>query len=208
MIENKKFHLEYYDQNDERFQNAIEDSDELFVKNYQTDVIIYENINGTTASTEPKLDVVKQDSIRMNQPLKFGGLSGYTLYQAGYQENEFTNMTFNLIDTNNNDQSLGTVTIDLTLPEDIYILDRGVSVEISQYYLEYEFVDGEPRFVSKHPKNPAFVFKVDDPEAGDSEFSFVGIWKNIDASGENKYKLEINDFETHFVSGLTFVTVK
>src|SRR5699024_10103512 len=68
---------------------------------------------------------------------------------------------------------------------------------------EYELVDGEPRTVSKFPRNPAFVFNVISPEFDKSEFSFVGIGKNIDATGENKYKLEITDFETHHVSGLT-----
>ena len=33
--------------------------------------------------------------------------------------------------------------------------------------------------------------------------SFVGIGKNIDATGENKYKLGIQDFNMHYVSGIT-----
>lgn len=144
-----------------------------------------------------------RDSIRMNKPLKFGGFTGYTLYQSGFQENEFTNMTFKLTEIENSDSSLGELTIDLASPEKSYSLNNEITVEISEYYPEYELVDGEPRSVSKFPKNPAFIFKVHHPKTNKSEFSFVGIGKNLDASGNNKYKLEITDFETHYVSGLT-----
>lgn len=198
-IENKEFHLEYYDQEDERFKEALKNSDQLVAKNYQTDVIIYENKNDEPS----ELTEVMRDSIRMNKPLKFGGFTGYTLYQSGFQENEFTNMTFKLTEIENSDSSLGELTIDLASPEKSYSLNNEITVEISEYYPEYELVDGEPRSVSKFPKNPAFIFKVHHPKTNKSEFSFVGIGKNLDASGNNKYKLEITDFETHYVSGLT-----
>src|SRR5690625_1474157 len=203
-IENEKFHLEYYDVADDRFKDAIEKSDQLVVKNYQTDVVVYEKTDQLVNDVDPELTVIKSDSIRMNKPLKFGGLSGYTLYQSGYQENEFSSMTFKLIEIAEEEQpSQGEFTIDLASPEGSYQLSEGIIVEISQYYPDYELNDGEPRSVSKFPRNPAFVFKVYDPKTVENEFSFVGIGKNIDASGENNYKLEIADFDTHYVSGLT-----
>src|SRR5699024_10879242 len=36
-----------------------------------------------------------------------------------------------------------------------------------------------------------------------TEMSFVGIGKNIDATGDNKYKLGIQDFNVRYVSGIT-----
>src|SRR5690625_3638460 len=40
-IENKQFHLEYYDPEDDRYKDAIERMGQLVVKNYQTDAVIY-----------------------------------------------------------------------------------------------------------------------------------------------------------------------
>src|SRR5699024_1220683 len=201
-IENKHFLLELYDdEEDERFREAMEKSGELVHKNYQTDVIIYKAKNETVAGQEPELEKVTERSIRMNEPLKF---DGYTLYQSGFQENEFKNMTFKVYKTDDEEEaSLGEVTIDLTSPDNLYELDNGITVEVNQYYPDYELEDGEPRSESKFPRNPAFVFVVNGPDSDEEELSFVGIGKNIDATGENEYKLGITDFEMRYVSGLT-----
>src|SRR5690625_700774 len=45
-IENKQFIIETYDEDDERFRDALEKSGEPVAKNYQTDVIIYKSIEG------------------------------------------------------------------------------------------------------------------------------------------------------------------
>ncbi len=200
-IENKRFLLELYDENDERFKDAMEKKGELVHKNYQTDAIIYKAKENQIVGQEPELEKVKESSIRMNQPLKF---DGYTLYQSGYQENEFANMTFKLYETADADQtSLGELTIDLTSPEKTYEIDNGIKVQVTQYYPDYELEDGEPRSVSKFPRNPAFVFNVFSPDSDEGEVSFVGIGKNIDATGENNYKLGIVDFNMRYVSGIT-----
>jgi len=203
-IENKQFLLELYDEDDERFKDAMERTGEQTHKSYQTDVIIYKDKDATVAGAEPELEKITENSIRMNEPLKFGGFNGYTLYQSDYQDNEFSNMTFTIYETDDVDQSsLGEVTIDLISPEDFYELDNGMIVEVSQYYPDYELESGEPRSISKYPRNPAFVFNVFPPGSEEGEISFVGIGKNIDATGENKYKLGIANFETHYVSGIT-----
>jgi len=203
-IENKQFFLELYDEDDERFKDAMERTGEQTHKSYQTDVIIYKDKDATVAGAEPELEKITENSIRMNEPLKFGGFNGYTLYQSDYQDNEFSNMTFTIYETDDVDQSsLGEVTIDLISPEDFYELDNGMIVEVSQYYPDYELESGEPRSISKYPRNPAFVFNVFPPGSEEGEISFVGIGKNIDATGENKYKLGIANFETHYVSGIT-----
>lgn len=203
-IENKQFILEFYDEDDERFKDTFERTGETAHKTYQTDAVIYQKADTDEVSVDTQLKKVVENSILMNHPLKFGGFSGYTLYQSGFQENEFTNMTFKLFETKDKNQtSLGEITIELSSLESSYELDNEITIEISQYYPDYELVDGEPKSVSKFPKNPAFVFKVHSAESDTSEFSFVGIGKNIDATGENKYALEMIDFDTHYVSGLT-----
>lgn len=200
-IENKRFLLEYYDEDDERFKDAMERMGQLVTKNYQTDVVIYKAKETEVPGEEPELEKVMESEIRMNAPLKF---DGYTLYQSGFQENEFSSMTFKVYRTDDESAtSLGEVTIDLLDPEPKYTLDNGMEVELTQYYPDYELVDGEPRSVSKFPRNPAFVFTVIPPDSNTKEVSFVGIGQNIDATGENEYKLGIVDFELHYVSGLT-----
>lgn len=200
-IENKRFLLEYYDEDDERFKDAMERMGQLVTKNYQTDVVIYKAKETEVPGQEPELEKVMESEIRMNAPLKF---DGYTLYQSGFQENEFSSMTFKVYRTDDESAtSLGEVTIDLLDPEPKYTLDNGMEVELTQYYPDYELVDGEPRSVSKFPRNPAFVFTVIPPDSNTKEVSFVGIGQNIDATGENEYKLGIVDFELHYVSGLT-----
>lgn len=198
-IENKRFYLEFYDEDDERFKSAMERSGPV-VKNYQTDAVIYKAKSETIPGQEPELEKITEASIRMNEPLKF---DGYTLYQSGYQDNEFSTMTFEILDNEAEDSSYGEITIDLVSPEKYYELDSGFSVVLSQYFPEYYLQDGEPATRSKFPKNPAFVFHVYPPDSEKPEVSFVGIGKNIDATGENKYRLGITNFSTHFVSGLT-----
>src|SRR5699024_9778876 len=63
--------------------------------------------------------------------------------------------------------------------------------------------NGEPRSISQYPRDPAFVFEVLGPDQEEAEMSFVGIGKNIDATGDNKYKLGIQDFNVRYVSGIT-----
>lgn len=199
-IKNKKFTLETYDEDDERFTDALAKEGGMVAKNYQTDVIIYK-ANESVPGAEPELEKVMEDDIRMNHPIKF---DGYTLYQAGYQLNEFTNMTFNIHKTADADEkALETFTIDLTSPEPEYKLDNGFRVVVDQYYPDYVLENGEPRSKTKYPRNPALVLFVYPPDSDEAEVSFIGIGKNIDATGKNQYKVGIEDFQMHNVSGLT-----
>ncbi|MYL60106.1 cytochrome C biogenesis protein, partial [Virgibacillus halodenitrificans] len=82
-------------------------------------------------------------------------------------------------------------------------LDNGFKVEISKYYPDYYLNDNNiPASKTNFPRNPAFVLLVYPPDSEEAEVSFLGIGKNIDATGENDYKLGITDFEMHDVSGL------
>ncbi|HEX6594565.1 MAG TPA: cytochrome c biogenesis protein ResB [Bacillota bacterium] len=200
-VKNKKFTLETHDENDERFKEAIEKQGEV-VSNYQTDVIVYKAEESEVTGAEPKLTKVKEEDIRMNKPLKF---DGYALYQAGYQLNEFSEMSFIIHDIDDEQKKpLAKFTVDELLdPQSSYELDNGFRVEIEHYYPDYVLEDGEPRSESKYPKNPAFVFAVYPPDSEASEISFIGIGRNIDPTGENNYKISIDGFDTRDVSGLT-----
>src|SRR5699024_2053297 len=52
-IENNQFLLELYDEEDERFKEAMERTGEQAHKNYQTDVIIYKDKEATVAGAKP-----------------------------------------------------------------------------------------------------------------------------------------------------------
>jgi len=199
-VENKGFLLETYDEEDERFKEALERQSEMVAKNYQTDVIIYKATEGVVGE-DASLEKVVEDEIRMNHPLKF---DGYTLYQSGFQLNEFTDMSFKIYEVNDSDaEELTRFTVDLTNPEYEYELDNGFKVELEHYFPDYYLDDdGEPRSKTKESRNPAFVFKVYPPNIEKPEISFAGIGKNIDATGENQYKVGIVDYNMHNVSGL------
>src|SRR5699024_9011057 len=133
-IENKQFHLDFYDEDDERFKDAMQRMGELVVRNYQTDAVIYRAISETIPGQDPELEVVTEASVQMNKPIKF---EGYTLYQSGYQDNEFSTMTFEVVDSDNDENSYGELTIDLLSPEEYYELESGYHVKLSQYFPEY-----------------------------------------------------------------------
>ena len=200
-IENKRFLLETYDENDERFRAAMEESGELVHKNYQSDVVIYKAQPREVVGKEPELDKITESSIQLNKPLKF---DGYTLYQSGYQENELKNITFKIVEANDPEmQSLGEVTIDLNTPESLYELNNRFKLKVSQYFPDYELENGEPCSNSKIPRNPAFIFNLFPPDSDEGEISFVGLDVNLDATQENKYALDIIDVETRYVSGIS-----
>lgn len=202
-LENEKFTVEFYDeadQDDERFKDALKEQG-MVAKNYQTEASIYKATDDSITGAEAELEKVEEGVIQMNKPLKF---DGYTLYQSGYQQNEFTNMTFKIHETaDEQEEAIDTITINLASPEMEYDLADGSRLVVDQYYPDYYLDNGEPRSDSNYPRNPAFVFFYYPQGSDEPEVSFVGIGKNIDASGENNYKLGIVDFEMHNVSGLT-----
>src|SRR5699024_5005159 len=53
-IENKQFVLETYDEDDERFQEAIAQEGRLIPKNFQTDVVVYKTDGNNITGTEDR----------------------------------------------------------------------------------------------------------------------------------------------------------
>ena len=197
-ITNHEFVFETHD--DERFETAIE-QEGMVASNYQTDLTISKAEETDVPGEEPELEAVLEGSVRLNEPIKF---DGYTLYQSGYQLNEFSTMTFDIVPSDDEDaEAIDTFTVDLMNPEGEFELDNGFRVEIDQYYPDYILSDdGIPDSETNYPRNPAFVFSVHPPDEEEAEVSFIGIGRNIDASGENDYRLAINDFDLHDVSGI------
>ena len=160
-IENKDFILETHSKDDERFKDAIA-QEGMIPSNFQTDVVIYQAGGKFVPGEEAKLEPILTDSIRMNDPAKF---DKYTIYQSGYQLNEFSSMTFRIHETTDTEEkAIDLFTINLEEPEQEYNLDSGFRVVVDKYYPDYYLDDsGIPASETNFPRNPAYVFLVYPP---------------------------------------------
>ncbi|WP_047980011.1 cytochrome c biogenesis protein ResB [Ornithinibacillus contaminans] len=227
-IENKAFILETYDQNDERFKDALEKEGVIVPSNFQSNVVIYRPKNSEVIGAETEMEKVTEAEIRMNAPLK---LDGYALYQQGYQLNEFSKMTFRVYEMNDPEaDAIGEFTIDLFDPQSTYELDNGFKIDVAEYYPDYQITDDGVKSITKDSNNPAFVFNLFPPESEDYEISFVGdvigaaedlgidtsvvelqpmgnvigsFAPSVDPTGENQYRILIDSIDFDRKSGLT-----
>ncbi len=202
-LENKEFIMEVYekDKENEVFEEAITRvGDGSVVKNFQSNVVLYERKDEIIHGIEPELTEIKESEIRVNEPLKF---DSFSLYQVDYKLNELNKMTFSLIDKDT-EKSYGKIVVDLLNPKKEYDLGDGYKVEVSTYLPDFYFDDeGVPATKTRIPDNPAFVFKMYTPETPEGESSFVAIQQTIEPSGENKYKMKFEGIETKDLTALT-----
>ncbi|MBS4191081.1 cytochrome c biogenesis protein [Bacillus sp. FJAT-49705] len=200
-LKNDQFILEVYDKNKDKevFSEAIENSG-MVAKNFQSDVTLYKKKGDSIAGEKPELEKVKDDEIRVNEPLRF---ENFALYQSTYKLNELNKMTFALTNKQTNEE-FGMLTVDLNDPKEKYDLGNGYSVEVVSYFPDFEFDEsGEPVTKSRIPNNPAFVFKMLTPDKPEGEVSFVAIRQTIEPFGDNTYKMAFKGIDTKNVSGLT-----
>ncbi|UJF25500.1 cytochrome c biogenesis protein ResB [Planococcus sp. 107-1] len=200
-LENVKFALETYTGEGEeaRFGEALGRVGTV-AKNYQTDIVLYQAPKDSLPGATDNLEVVKEYSIRVNQPLKF---DGYAMYQMDYKLNELKTMTFTLTDQET-EESLGELTIDLIDPDKKYELKNGSTVELLGYYPNFSgFENGEPQTASPLPDNPGFLVEMTTPATPEGETSFITIQNTIEPFGTNQYKLAFQSAEMRNVSGLT-----
>ncbi|MFD1849642.1 cytochrome c biogenesis protein ResB [Oceanobacillus bengalensis] len=155
----------------------------------------------------------------------------YTLYQQGYQINEFSKMTFKIYQLNDPEaEALGEFTVDLFDPKTEYEIDSEFRVEVVEYYPDYTLTEDQVRSKTKDSNNPAFVFNLYPPGSEDAEISFVGdvigsaedlgidtsavdlqpmgnligaFAPSIDPTGENQYRILIDSIEFDRKSGLS-----
>ncbi|OIU71185.1 cytochrome c biogenesis protein ResB [Rossellomorea aquimaris] len=200
-IENKEFTLENYDEKDkEVFQQTIQNT-EAIAKNYQSDVVLYKESGDALPGEEAELKKEKEDSIKVNHPLKF---ENFAVYQTSYKQDEFKSMSFTF-DNKESGKTFGEFTVDLFDPKDKYEFGDGYYIELMGYYPNFTGFNenGEPVSDKPVPDNPAFLFKMFSPDKPEGEISFVGIRKNLEPLGENTFKVSFAGVETRDVSALT-----
>src|SRR5699024_3801051 len=103
---------------------------------------------------------------------------------------EFETMTFEVI--KNEEDNVGTFGVQLRKPNEEYILEDGVVVEMTQYFPEFYLDDGEPESVSTYPFNSAYVFNIQDKEH--EEIIFIAIGKNVKTNEDAIYDIQIVDY--------------
>ncbi|WP_226666925.1 cytochrome c biogenesis protein ResB [Metabacillus litoralis] len=202
-LKNDDFIMEVYekDKENEVFEDAINRvGDGSVVKNFQSNVVLYERTGEIVHGAEPELKEIKKEEIRVNEPLKF---DAFSLYQVDYKLNELNKMKFSLIDKET-EESFGELTVDLLDPAKEYDLGNGYKVQLATYLPDFYFDDeGVPATKTRIPNNPAFVFKMFTPETPEGESSFVAIQQNIEPSGNNQYKMIFQGVETKDLTALT-----
>ncbi|WP_100407146.1 cytochrome c biogenesis protein ResB [Bacillus solitudinis] len=199
-VENERFLVELYDENDERFSDALKRAGSPVVKTYQTDAVLYKRAQAGTVGEETDLLEIDRHKIRVNDPLKFEGMA---LYQVDYKLHELNVMSFT-IENKETGEQFGRLDIDLFDPEPVYDLGEGYRIEIRQYFQDYYLnEDNVPSTRSKIPDNPVFIFEMFTPDTPEGEISFVGIRQNLEPLGENDYKMTFLDVETKHVTALT-----
>lgn len=198
-LENNQFIFEIYDKDtDKEFEKALEKTG-IVAKNFQTDATLYKRVDEKVAGKKRELEKVKDESIRVNEPLKF---NSFALYQAEYKLDELDTMEFTL-ENKQTEKKFGTISVDLNNPDKKYLIENGYSVEIISYFPDFVFGDdGEPTTQSNVPNNPAFVFKMFTPEHPEGEISFVAIQQTIEPFGDNNYRMAFSNLKTKHVTGL------
>ncbi|KIL44239.1 cytochrome c biogenesis protein ResB [Jeotgalibacillus soli] len=200
-LESEKFVVEFYDADeDPEVFNAAIDRVGSIVKNFQTDAMLYKREEEGIAGDQRELELVQQKAIQVNEPLKF---DHFAIYQVNYKLDEFRSMSFNMTNKET-EENVGSLTVDLFEPQNVYELNEGFRAELMGYYADFTgFENGEPQSQSPVPNNPAFLFKLFSPEKPEGEVAFIAIQENLEPLGENEYKLNFAGIETRNVSGLT-----
>jgi cytochrome c biogenesis protein len=189
-LKNEEFILDIYDKekDNEAFDKAL-DRVGMVVKNYQSNVVLFQKEGNTLPGEKPELKKIKEYPIQVNKPLKF---EDFALYQVDYKLDELSKMSFKLT-KKDSDQTLGDITINLLEPEKEFTLKNGYSVELKSYFPDFAFDENqEPTTKSRVPNNPAFVFNVITPEKPEGEMSFVAIQQTIDPGDDNLCKMSFN----------------
>lgn len=199
-VENNGFILDTYDEDRGTvFDDTLQQSNEMIVSNFQTDITFYENTNIDVVGASPDLAEIAEESIQVNHPFRF---ENFELYQSSYDDSQMKSMTFRLEDSNGNDVG-EQFTVDLDNPEDNYEIDDGIEVNMRAYAPDFLEIGENGTLISETPvaTNPAFVFEVNDGDS--SELSLLQVMNSNDITENNEYSIRFVEAENHMASILT-----
>ncbi|EZH67653.1 cytochrome C biogenesis protein [Bacillaceae bacterium JMAK1] len=202
-LENLQFDVELYDEDDERFQGAMQAAPGAeHIETFRTHSILYMPTDESTVGAGRELEAISEQEIEVNSPLYF---DNYSVYQLDYKLNELSAMSFDVEDRETG-ESAGSFTVDLNNPEDYYTLDNGEEVYIYDYFANFIINDaGEPTTENNVPDNPAFIFEMTN-EDGEEELTFIRIQRNFeirdDEDDPHQYAFTFAGIDTNHVTGL------
>ncbi len=198
-LRNDQFIVDFYDDADERFRDALVRAGSPIVKKYQTSATLFKRVDDGVVGRDPELVEVARHDIRVNDPFKF---EGYALYQYAFKQNEISQMSFE-IEESETGERFGRIDVSTYDPQTVYNLGGGYKVEIIEYFPDFYFDDRRtPASKSRIPNNPAFIFKIITPDNEEGEISFVGIQTNQDINGENTHQMRFVDIDMNHVTNL------
>ncbi|WP_245983359.1 cytochrome c biogenesis protein ResB [Ammoniphilus oxalaticus] len=198
-VKNEAFTVEYY-QEDEFPEDIGLSEGDLIVKEYRTKAILYENLNAELAGAEPDLKEVHRHDIIVNHPLHYKDLM---LFQSGQKPNSLSALNMSLVKEKTGEQ-VGAFKIDLYEPEDVYVIDDQVKIEVLKYYPDFELdKNKQPSTKTPNPENPAFILNVISPENPKGEKSWLFLGSYIPApETENLYGFQFGMPDLTNITGL------
>jgi cytochrome c biogenesis protein len=193
-IKNERFIVDTYNADDPKFSEAIKLEGRTIPKSFTTNISIFQT-EKHLAGEVADLDLLSHLQVSVNHPVR---AAGYTIYQSGYQLNEFSSLTFR---TFNEDGQTADIKIDTQDPNTEYQLENGLRAVLIDYYPDYQLDGDSVVTVSKFPRNPAFVMDITDGEH--TERVFAAVDEVVSETGSNRYSISAVDYETHHVTGLS-----
>ncbi|WP_028987292.1 cytochrome c biogenesis protein ResB [Thermicanus aegyptius] len=189
-VKNVDFQVQYYEENE--FPEKIKTNGKI-VKNYQTDAILYEEINGS-------MQEVKRGEIQVNHPFEYNGLY---LYQSGSQPDQIYALRLNLIDKREN-KNVGEIELSLYDPKSEFDLAGGIKVKVLEYYPDFALNEEKlPYSKSNVPNRPAYVVETISPDVPQGEKSWVIAGVNgDDLTPNNRYRFDLANFTLKDRTGL------
>lgn len=198
-VKSEGFSVEYYDK-DEFVEDIGLDENQKVIKTYKTKAVLYKNVNEGLPGSEPKLEEVTRHDILVNHPLEYEDLQ---LFQSGQKPNSLSALNMSLVKEETGEQ-IGTFKIDLFEPEDVYQIKDGTSIEVLEYYPDFELnKEKKPSTKSSTPNNPAFILNVISPETPKGEKVWLFLGSYLPAPGvENYYGFQFSMPDLTNITGL------
>ncbi|WP_414043011.1 cytochrome c biogenesis protein ResB [Macrococcus sp. EM39E] len=205
-IKNNKFIFEQYDEESISNVNgkAADSRMNKIAKNYESQVTIFENkADKTVVGAAPKLEKIKDDSVKVNHPVKF---SNFALYQNSFDQSQLKTMTFKVEDVKTGKVIGKTFEVSLDNPGKIFKVTDNLIVSLKNYAPDFNGIakNGTLLTSSPIPNNPAFVFGVENKDSK-PEYSLLKIRSSQDITKDNKFAVK---FVSATNKTTTYLTVK
>jgi len=166
-VKSEGFNIVYYE-NEELPENL---QDEVRIKAFETDVVLYECISYCDDVTQkPELKPLMEHKILVNSPLSY---KGFRLHQFDYDLTPRLNAVSPSIVDKVTGETYGPFYLSMFDPEQYYEVGP-YSLTIIAKYLDFTIdSSGEPTTLSNNPNAPAFIFNIKGPGFAESGENYI-----------------------------------